>query len=195
MRSRLLDPFALHLSEEKKEIPPPLYWDYWVVTYFAFSVSPTTPLARCWRWWWRVVGVFLLSLPGFRVILTSDICNKTGEKRRKFIIVLFKWRWGEGGVEYKIQCAIIAKPWRLSSVEKKQCKSICELWHQVTFRNTTIYRIYKQEQHMQMTRHCLAFGLELQRALWRRLAQSKLRLLLKCHGTLLYLATDHYTWY
>lgn len=50
----------------------------------------------------------------------------------------------EGG-KYKIQCAIIQKPWRLSSVEKKQCKSICELWHRVTFRNTTIYRIYKQE--------------------------------------------------
>lgn len=84
-------------------------------------------------------GRGFFSSPGFQVILTFDICNN--KKRRKFIIVLFKWRWrGE-----KIQCAIIQKPWRLSSVKKKQCKSICELWHQMTFRNTTIYRIYKQE--------------------------------------------------
>lgn len=38
-----------------------------------------------------------------------------------------------------------------------------------------------------------ASGLELQRALKGMLPQNKLRLLLKCHGTLLHLATDHYT--
>lgn len=145
MRSRLLDPFALHLSEEKKEIPSPLCRDYWVVTYFAFSISPTIPLTCCWRWWWRVVGVFLLSLPGFQVILTSDICNKTGKKKKEVYNCVVQMKVEAGGGKYKIQCAIIPKPWRLSSVEKKQCKSICELWHQVTFRNTTIYRIYKQE--------------------------------------------------
>lgn len=38
-----------------------------------------------------------------------------------------------------------------------------------------------------------ASGLELHGALWSMRPQNKLRLLLKCHGTLLYLATDHYT--
>lgn len=92
----------------------------------------------------------------------------------------------------EIQSAIIQKAMTAVFAEKKQRESICELWHRTTFRNTTIYRIYKQEQPMQMTQ---AGPPDQSRAehLRRMRPQNKLRLLLKCHGALLCLATDHYT--
>lgn len=37
-------------------------------------------------------------LPGIKIILTLDICNH--KKKRQFIIVLFKWRWGENSICY-----------------------------------------------------------------------------------------------
>lgn len=72
-------------------------------------------------------------LPGIKIILTLDICNH--KKKRQFIIVLFKWRWEKFNLLlYKSSGGCLQ--W------KKQRKSICELWHQTTFRNTTIYWIY-----------------------------------------------------
>lgn len=166
------------------------------MTYFAFHISYTVPLTCCWRWWQRF---FLPSrLPTHSDLLTFVIITKNKRRRRKKnqrkevynyvvqteVVVVVE---GLGGGEEKSNVLSHKSHagclWRR---KKEQRKSICELWHCTTFRNTTIYRIYKQEQHMQMTRHCLAFGLELQRALWRTLSQNKLRLLLKCHGTPLY---------
>lgn len=37
-------------------------------------------------------------LPGIKIILTLDICNH--KKKRQFIIVLFKWRWGKNSICY-----------------------------------------------------------------------------------------------
>lgn len=164
---------------------PSIVWRVLSCDLFCILYFLHVPLTCCWRWWQRV---FLLSrLPTHSDLWTFVIVTKKREekKKKKFIIMLFKRRWWRGEeksnvLSYKSHAGCLR--WK----KKEQRKSICELWHRTTFRNTTIYRIYKQEQHMQMTRHCLAFGLELQRALWRTLSQNKLRVLLKCHGTPLY---------
>lgn len=164
---------------------PSIVWRVLSCDLFCILYFLHVPLTCCWRWWQRV---FLLS----RLLTHSDLWTfvivtkkREEKKKKKFIIMLFKRRWWRGEeksnvLSYKSHAGCLR--WK----KKEQRKSICELWHRTTFRNTTIYRIYKQEQHMQMTRHCLAFGLELQRALWRTLSQNKLRVLLKCHGTPLY---------
>lgn len=121
MRLRLLDPFGLHLSEEKNIYISPLSQhcmestELWPILHSVFLTCPSYMLLE-------MVAEGFSPLPASDSFWPLDICNsnkkKRGKKEKEVYNYVVQTEVVEGG--RKIQCALIQKPRWLSSAGKKK---------------------------------------------------------------------------